>query len=261
MSTPLAYMWSRTDLSRYVWTGLLRPGRAGERSGLMLLRPYEPDKIPIVMVHGLASSPLAWIPMLNELLRDPKIHDKYQFLLYVYPTGVPIQIAAVGLRDSISQAEVAFGRSTADPTQINPAFGRMVLLGHSMGGLLSHAMSLHSGNKFWELNSDRRFEDIVGPPKVLDELRARSTSSTRFRPSSALCSSRRRITARSTAAVRSAGSVRASSASPTTSGKLLTHARRRTIPTPSSGRRFPRRLPTSIDTLDPDSDVLRQGPS
>ncbi len=56
-STPLAYMWSRTDLNRYRWTGLLRPDQALARANLMLLRPYEPGKIPVVMVHGLISSP------------------------------------------------------------------------------------------------------------------------------------------------------------------------------------------------------------
>jgi hypothetical protein len=62
---------SNEDLrDRYLVTGLFRPGEAAGRAGLMLLRPYEPDKIPVVMVHGLISSPLAWIPMLNELLRD-----------------------------------------------------------------------------------------------------------------------------------------------------------------------------------------------
>src|SRR5947209_12792357 len=101
-------MWSRTDLSRYRWTGLLRPGEAAERAGLMLLRPYEPDKIPVVMVHGLASSPLAWIPMLNELLREPEIQSRYQFLLYVYPTGVPLPIAASMLRDALLDAQRTF---------------------------------------------------------------------------------------------------------------------------------------------------------
>ena len=33
LTTPLAYMWSRTDLNRYRWTGLLRPGDAAERAG------------------------------------------------------------------------------------------------------------------------------------------------------------------------------------------------------------------------------------
>jgi pimeloyl-ACP methyl ester carboxylesterase len=165
-STPLAYMWSRTDLDRYRWTGLFRPGSELGRANLMLLRPYEPGKIPVVMVHGLISSPLAWIPMLNELLRDPTIQQRYQFLLFMYPTGVPVPIAAALLRDSLQEA----GR-TYNPEGRDPSFSQMVLLGHSMGGLLSHMMAVDSGNRLWQLNTDRRFEDLLGPPKVLEELR------------------------------------------------------------------------------------------
>lgn len=164
-TTPLAYMWSKTDLNHYRWTGLLRPGEAIDRANLMLLRPYEPGKIPVVMVHGLISSPLAWIPMINELLRDPQVQDRYQFLLYVYPTGVPIPIAAAMLRDSLRQAERMYNANGSDP-----AFSQMVLLGHSMGGLLSHFMVVDSGPRLWQLNTDRPFREIQGPRKVLDEL-------------------------------------------------------------------------------------------
>jgi len=167
LTTPLAYMWSRSDLDRNRWRGLLRPGDAAGRSGLMLLHPYEPGKIPVVMVHGLASSPLAWIAMVNELLRDPTIRSRYQFLLYVYPTGVPVPIAASGLRDALLLAERTF-----DPDRSDPAFERMVLLGHSMGGLLAHAMAVDSGNRLWELSSERPFDDgILGPPEVKAELK------------------------------------------------------------------------------------------
>ncbi len=168
LTTPLAYMWTRTDLSRYRWNALFRPGPAGERAGLMLLRPYDPDKIPVVMVHGLASSPLAWIPMLNEMLRDPRIHDKYQFLLYVYPTGVPLPLAAAGLREALTDAESTFDVPGETPDR---EFRKMVLLGHSMGGLLSHAMVVDSGNSFWELSTDRPFDEINGPPEVLNDLK------------------------------------------------------------------------------------------
>ena len=159
-TTPLAYMWSRTDLNRFRFTGLFRPGKAMDRANLVLLRPYEPRKIPVVMVHGLASVPLAWIPMINELLRDPVIHDRYQFMLYMYPTGVPLPIAAAGLREMLLQAKQMY-----DPNGQDPAFDQMVLLGHSMGGLLSHAMAVDSGDKFWELNTDYRFDRIVGDPE------------------------------------------------------------------------------------------------
>lgn len=166
LTTPLAYMWSQTDLNKYRWKGLLRPGEAADRAGLMLIRPFEPHKVPVVMVHGLMSSPLAWIPMFNELLRDPKIQQNYQFLLYVYPTGMPIPIAASGLRDSLLDARKTFGDDDN-----RAAFDRMVLLGHSMGGLLSHAMAARSGNQLWALNSALPFDEIVGPADVLNEVR------------------------------------------------------------------------------------------
>jgi len=167
LTTPLAYMWSRSDLDRYRWSGLLRPEHAFGRANLLLLRPYEPRKIPVVMVHGLISTPLAWIPMLNELLRDPVIQSNYQFMLYMYPTGVTIPIAAAGLRESLFQAKQMY-----NPDGRDPAFDRMVLLGHSMGGLLSHAMAVKSDDKLWRIYSDRSFfDEVIGPREVLDELR------------------------------------------------------------------------------------------
>jgi pimeloyl-ACP methyl ester carboxylesterase len=167
LTTPLAYMWSRSDLDRLRWTGLLRPGIASHRAGLMMIRPYEPGKIPVVMVHGLASSPLAWVAMVNDLLLDPRIQERYQFMLYMYPTGIPFPIAAAGLRDTLQQAEQTFLLPDGRP---DPAFSKMVLLGHSMGGLLSHAMAVDSDQKFWELNSPVPFTQIKGSPEVLDEL-------------------------------------------------------------------------------------------
>ncbi len=168
LTTPLAYMWSRSDLDRYRWTGLLRPGPAAGRAGLMLIRPYEPGKIPVVMVHGLASSPLAWVAMVNDLLRDPRIQERFQFMLYMYPTGIPIPIAAAGLRETLAQAGQTFRMPGGGA---DPAFGKMVLLGHSMGGLLSHAMAVDSDQKFWELNTYVPIDAIKGPPEVVDELK------------------------------------------------------------------------------------------
>jgi hypothetical protein len=119
------------------------------------------------MVHGLISSPLAWIPMVNELFNDPNIQKRYQFMLYMYPTGVPIPIAASMLRSSLREAEQKY-----NPQGRDPAFGQMVLLGHSMGGLLSHVMTLDSEDKLWQLNTDRPFREIQGPKEVLDELQS-----------------------------------------------------------------------------------------
>ena len=66
--------------------------------------------------------------MLNELLRDPEIQEQYQFLLYMYPTGVPIPIAAASLRESLIQAKQMY-----NPDGRDPAFDQMVLLGPQHG--------------------------------------------------------------------------------------------------------------------------------
>ncbi|MFM7130932.1 MAG: esterase/lipase family protein [bacterium] len=170
LTTPLAYMWSYSDLfhgsDKDKVSNLIKPGDLSQKSGLKLLRPYEPGKIPVVMVHGLVSSPLTWIPMINQLLNDAKIRENYQFMLFSYPTGAHIPIAMASLRESLWQA-----RSQFNPTGANDGFEQMVLLGHSMGGLLCHSMAVSSGDLFWKLHSDRPFQEILGPPEVLTELR------------------------------------------------------------------------------------------
>jgi pimeloyl-ACP methyl ester carboxylesterase len=248
LTTPLAYMWSRTDLSRIRWTGLLRPGEVADRTGLMLLRPYERDKIPVVMVHGLASSPLAWIPMINDLLRDPNIQKNYQFFLYLYPTGVPIPIAAAWLREAITSADRTF-----NPDGPNPYFMQMVLLGHSMGGLLSHAMTVDSNNRFWEVNTDTPFNQIVGPPEILEKLRRYMF----FKPLPYV----RRVVFLATphrGSELSRGVVgRVSSGLISEPDEIngLLYRLVRDNPDAFDRRQF-RRLPTSIDTLEPDSPYL-----
>ena len=248
ITTPVAYMWSRTDLDSYRWAGLLRPGKAHERAGLMLVRPYEPGKIPVVMVHGLLSSPLAWIPMLNELMRDPTVQDRYQFFLYLYPTGMPLPIAAAGLRDALSEARTQF----VEPDKADPAFDQMVLLGHSMGGLLSHAMAVKSESRFWQINSDVPFEEINGPENLLSEIRHYTffdwfTSVKRV----VFLATPHRGSEYSRKLVGRLGANLI--AEPDQYTRLLTQLVKQ------NPDRFParfRRLPTSIETLDPDSPIL-----
>ncbi len=200
------------------------------------------------MVHGLISSPLAWIPMINELLRDPQVQERYQFLLYMYPTGVSVPIAAAGLRDSLSQARVLY-----DPDGRDPAFNKMVLIGHSMGGLLSRAMAVDSGEKLWELNSHARFADTLGPPEVLEALRRYLF----FEPLPFV----RRVVflatphrgsdlSRNVIGRVGAGLIADPDHITALLSKLL-----KDNPDAFDSRRF-RRMPTSIETLDTDSDVL-----
>ncbi len=136
LSTPMAYMLAGAEQN----DSLLRRldgDSISSTSGLYMLYPYDPDKIPVVFVHGLASSPMTWFPMLNELLAEERIRRKYQFWVYWYPTSNPVEFSAHGLRKTLKEARKRFG------------FDNLLLVGHSMGGLLSRLMIQKSRSIEW----------------------------------------------------------------------------------------------------------------
>ena len=114
------------------------------QEGISLLQPYRPGKIPVVLVHGLLASPIVWAETLNELSNDPTIADRYQFWFFLYATGEPIPLAAMRLRDALREA-----RATFDPTGSEPALDRMVVVGHSQGGLVAKVMAQEAGLTIW----------------------------------------------------------------------------------------------------------------
>jgi pimeloyl-ACP methyl ester carboxylesterase len=125
--------------------GVLQSSLRSVETGIYTHRPYSPGKIPVVLVHGLAGSPATWLIDVNELMNDPEIAPYYQFWAYFYPTGQPIPVDAMELRQAIRQARRDF-----DPAGQDPAFDRMVLIGHSLGGILSRMMTLESGQAVWD---------------------------------------------------------------------------------------------------------------
>ncbi len=152
LTTPLAYMMEVNSPPQGI-VGLLKPEEWSDSQGLHMLQPYEPEKIPVVFVHGLMSSPITWLPMLNNLMGDPVLRKRFQFWFFMYPTGNPILYSASLLRDSLKEMQSSF-----DPDGTNPAFNNMVIIGHSMGGLLTRAMIQESGDVLWKSASDKTVE-------------------------------------------------------------------------------------------------------
>jgi len=109
--------------------------------GLYILTPYDKNKIPVVFVHGVLSYPRTWVQTINTLLKDPKIRENYQFWLFAYPTGNPVLYSSAKLREELLKAQKAF-----DP-EGNSKFKNMVIVAHSMGGLLTKGMIQNSGDK------------------------------------------------------------------------------------------------------------------
>jgi pimeloyl-ACP methyl ester carboxylesterase len=128
--------------------------------GLYLLRPYQTGKIPVVLVHGLLSSPLAWAETCNELFNDEAIADFYQFWIFLYATGEPIPVAASHLREALREAMATF-----DPSGSDAAMRQMVVVGHSQGGLLTKILAQDSGLTIWEAIMNVPYPASLLPPE------------------------------------------------------------------------------------------------
>lgn len=134
--------------------------------GLIMLHPYRPGRIPVILVHGTASSPARWAEMINELMHDPVLRGRIQFWLFMYNTGQPILYSAQLMRHALRDIV-----ADLDPNGKDPALRRMVLVGHSQGGLLAKLMAITSGTRFWDANISVPFEEVEMPPETRELLR------------------------------------------------------------------------------------------
>lgn len=175
LTTPLAYFLDSDEYRKRdrATEGLLDPDDAQQKRGLYMLEPYDPNRIPVLMVHGLWSSPLTWMDMFNDLRSFPEIRERYQFWFYLYPSGQPFWISATQLRGDLFAM-----RQTFDPAGQDRAVDHTVLVGHSMGGLVSRMQTIDSGDDFWNLVSDKPKEKLRGPPQDINKL----VSALEFRP-------------------------------------------------------------------------------
>ena len=129
-------------------------------SGLKMRRPYERGKIPIVLVHGLWGFPQQWDRMVECLESDPALRRRYQFWLFSYASGDSIPFSAHQLRLSLRRARLLF-----DPEGTDEAFDGLVVIGHSLGGVLAKMMGQSSGLRLWQTVSDLPIDKIAGPQK------------------------------------------------------------------------------------------------
>ena len=128
-----------------------------EPTGLSLPRPYVRGKMPVVFVHGLGARPASWRRMIEALAADPAIDGRFQFWTFGYATGNPIPYSGYLLRRELDEV-----RRRLDPGKTDPAFDRMVLVGHSMGGLLCKMVAVDSGHRLWRAVSDRPVGELKG---------------------------------------------------------------------------------------------------
>jgi len=156
-SSSLAYMLEGAPIWDFGLLGFrlgdYLPG--GQLERLLMLRPYKPGHIPLVLVHGTFSSPATWAEMINELDNDPEIGRRYQIWLFLYNTGNPIGYSAGVLIETLERV-----LAELDPEGRDEALRRMVVAGHSQGGLLTKLTVVDSGDVFWSNVSSRPIDGL-----------------------------------------------------------------------------------------------------
>lgn len=136
------------------------------RDNVFLMAPYRPGRVPLVLVHGTASSPARWAQLLNEIANDRELANRYQVWLFTYNTGNPILfsagILAQGLRHVVQEL---------DPEGRDEALRKMVVVGHSQGGMLTRLTAVDSGERFWEQSFHVPIDRLDVSPETRELLR------------------------------------------------------------------------------------------
>ncbi len=165
-SAALALQLDDAPIWEFELRGYLSGGYQSGSDGLYALAPYRPGRIPLVLVHGTASSPARWAELVNEIEGDPFLNSRYQVWLFLYNTGNPILYSAALLREALLGAV-----DELDPEGRDAALRRMVVIGHSQGGLLTRLVATDGGDVLWHEASHKPLDELEVRPETRELLR------------------------------------------------------------------------------------------
>lgn len=126
---------ARSNFSTEAIRTLLDMDKSLDKPHLYMLQPFDPNRRVVLMLHGLASSPEAWVNTANDVLGDDELRARYQVWLMYYPTNLPLPYNHQAIRQTVLKA-----LRDMDPSGAAKASHGMVVVGHSMGGLLTRLM-------------------------------------------------------------------------------------------------------------------------
>jgi pimeloyl-ACP methyl ester carboxylesterase len=135
---PTALLVARERPERLGRSRVMNPEAYADTAMLTRLQQFDPARTPVIFVHGLQETGASWAPMIDSLRDDPWIREHYQFWYFSYPSGYPYPYAAALFRQDLDGIKRAF-----------PNHKRIVLIGHSMGGMICRLMITDAGDKIW----------------------------------------------------------------------------------------------------------------
>lgn len=243
-TAPLALALAELKPRKQEIEGLVKPEEFAATARLARLQPYDPHKIPILCIHGLGDSQVTWAPLIESLRADPGIRQHYQFWFFSYPTGLPYPLMAAVLRREMD----IFGKTY-------PGHRPFVVIGHSMGGMIARTLITDSGMKLWHAY----YQDPPGqtglPPDTLKITEGALIF--RHRPDIARVIFVSASLGGSNVATSFIGRLGSSliGRDPSILGPAALQAVAKAKPPDSGGKE--KRMPNSIDMLDPDNRFLK----
>ena len=117
--TPLdSPLFSRERAEQGLWTPFAFVEDGG--AGIHFLKPYDPDHVPILFVHGINATPRDFTAMIDALDTT-----KYQAWVLSYPSGLRLSWVARGMYQFLDSLHRQY------------SFDELHVVAHSMGGLVS----------------------------------------------------------------------------------------------------------------------------
>ena len=130
-------------------TGMWRPidflDQVG--GGLMFLQEYDPKKIPVIFVHGIAGGP-------TDLRKAIESIDKERFQAWIlyYPSGLRLDIISNYFVKAVTDLQNKYG------------FSEMVVIAHSMGGLVTRSFVKKYTESFPNRKNNLRLVMTINSP-------------------------------------------------------------------------------------------------
>ncbi|QQL45263.1 esterase/lipase family protein [Sulfuriroseicoccus oceanibius] len=140
LTAPLAYGIAKEQPQKLGLARLLKPASYEDTTRLIRLQPYDKERIPVLFVHGLKDTPTSWAPMINHLHGIPEIRTRFQFWAFSYPSGYPYPYSAALLREALDRINETY-----------PGHKRIIVVGHSMGGVIARTLVTDPGDKLWRM--------------------------------------------------------------------------------------------------------------
>ncbi len=172
-SPAMALSYARQQSQYNPVTAFISGDNGVDEPRLFFLEPYQTDKTPLILVHGLISAPATFLEMADVVRADPVLRRRYQIWIFRYPTGDDFLESAAALRQQLTSAFACRNQHNANHNakSLNNPTHRAVIVGHSMGGLVAKLQITESGDRLWRSVSHIPLEQLQGPPAAIADFR------------------------------------------------------------------------------------------